>query len=63
MRGRCRFRFIALDGRQLTEPLLNQIEVAIRTCDSCLSCATHAMGKMPLEITVVDAAGETLSIA
>ena len=36
-----------LDGRQLTEPLLNQIEVAIRAYDPCLSCATHAMGKMP----------------
>ncbi|NNJ98052.1 MAG: Ni/Fe hydrogenase subunit alpha, partial [Gammaproteobacteria bacterium] len=36
-----------LDGNQLTEPLLNQVEVAIRAYDPCLSCATHAMGKMP----------------
>jgi NAD-reducing hydrogenase large subunit len=43
-----------LDGSQLTEPLLNQIEVAIRAYDPCLSCATHAMGKMPLEITLVN---------
>ncbi len=43
-----------LDGNQLTEPLLNQIEVAIRAYDPCLSCATHAMGKMPLEITLVN---------
>jgi NAD-reducing hydrogenase large subunit len=43
-----------LDGSRLTEPLLNQIEVAIRAYDPCLSCATHAMGKMPLEITLVD---------
>ena len=43
-----------LDGNQLTEPLLNQIEVAIRAYDPCLSCATHAMGKMPLEISLVD---------
>ena len=43
-----------LDGSQLTEPLLNQIEVAIRAYDPCLSCATHAMGKMPLEISLVD---------
>jgi len=49
-----------LDGRQLTEPLLNQIEVAIRAYDPCLSCATHAMGKMPLEITLVDAAGDVV---
>jgi NAD-reducing hydrogenase large subunit len=43
-----------LDGSQLTEPLLNQIEVAIRAYDPCLSCATHAMGKMPLEITLIN---------
>jgi NAD-reducing hydrogenase large subunit len=46
-----------LDGRELTEPLLNQVEVAIRAYDPCLSCATHAVGKMPLEIELVDAAG------
>ncbi len=46
-----------LDGRELTEPLLNRIEIAIRAYDPCLSCATHAIGKMPLEVTLVDAAG------
>ncbi|MEA3278084.1 MAG: Ni/Fe hydrogenase subunit alpha [Pseudomonadota bacterium] len=49
-----------LDGRELTEPLLNQIEVAIRAYDPCLSCATHAVGKMPLEIELVDAAGDVV---
>ncbi len=49
-----------LDGNELTEPLLNQIEVAIRAYDPCLSCATHAMGKMPLEITLVNAKGEVI---
>ncbi len=46
-----------LDGRELTEPLLNQIEVAIRAYDPCLSCATHALGKMPLEISLIDSNG------
>ncbi|MGB5833543.1 MAG: Ni/Fe hydrogenase subunit alpha [Thiohalocapsa sp.] len=46
-----------LDGHQLTEPLLNHIEVAIRAYDPCLSCATHAVGKMPLEIDLLDASG------
>ena len=41
-----------LDGKQLTEALLNQVEVAIRAYDPCLSCATHAMGKMPLQINL-----------
>ena len=49
-----------LDGSRLTEPLLNQIEVAIRAYDPCLSCATHAMGKMPLEISLVDSRGQTI---
>lgn len=43
-----------LNGNELTEPLLNQVEVAIRAYDPCLSCATHAMGKMPLEISLLD---------
>ena len=47
-----------LDGRKLTEGLLNHIEVAIRAFDPCLSCATHALGKMPLVVELVDAAGD-----
>jgi NAD-reducing hydrogenase large subunit len=49
-----------LDGRSLTEGLLNHIEVAIRAFDPCLSCATHALGKMPLEAELVDAAGSVI---
>jgi len=46
-----------LDGRKLTEGLLNHIEVAIRAFDPCLSCATHAVGQMPLAVELVDAGG------
>jgi len=46
-----------LSGREITEPLLNHIEVAIRAFDPCLSCATHALGRMALEVTLVDADG------
>ncbi|PWU22555.1 MAG: Ni/Fe hydrogenase subunit alpha [Bdellovibrio sp.] len=35
------------------DPLLNAIEVAIRAYDPCLSCATHALGKMPLAVQVM----------
>jgi NAD-reducing hydrogenase large subunit len=38
------------DGREITEGMLNSIEVAVRAYDPCLSCATHALGKMPLVI-------------
>ena len=47
-----------LDGRELTEGLLNHIEVAVRAFDPCLSCATHAMGKMPLAVELRDSSGE-----
>ncbi len=46
-----------LDGQKITEGLLNYIEVAIRAFDPCLSCATHAIGKMPLEVELFDAGG------
>jgi NAD-reducing hydrogenase large subunit len=46
------------DGREVTEGLLNRIEVAIRAYDPCLSCATHAVGQMPLNLEVLDASGE-----
>jgi NAD-reducing hydrogenase large subunit len=32
--------------------MLNQVEIAIRAYDPCLSCATHAMGQMPLKAEV-----------
>ncbi|MEW6563621.1 MAG: Ni/Fe hydrogenase subunit alpha [Pseudomonadota bacterium] len=50
-----------LDGREITEGLLNRIEVAIRAFDPCLSCATHALGKMPLEVELVDVEGRQVS--
>ena len=52
-----------LDGQELTEGLLNHIEVAIRAYDPCLSCATHALGQMPLEVSLVGPEGEPLDRA
>jgi NAD-reducing hydrogenase large subunit len=46
-----------LTGHEPSEGLLNHIEVAIRAFDPCLSCATHAMGQMPLYVEVLDASG------
>ena len=39
---------------EITEGMLNQVEVAIRAFDPCLSCATHALGQMPLKVSVFD---------
>jgi len=50
-----------IDGvPDITEGLLNHIEVAIRAYDPCLSCATHAMGKMPLKVTLFDCEGNEI---
>jgi len=49
-----------VDGNRLTEGMLNRVEAAIRCYDPCLSCSTHAVGKMPLEIALVAADGTVL---
>jgi NAD-reducing hydrogenase large subunit len=49
-----------LSGREITEGLLNHVEVAIRAYDPCLSCATHALGQMPLAVDLLDASGALL---
>ncbi|MDO8989796.1 MAG: Ni/Fe hydrogenase subunit alpha [Sideroxyarcus sp.] len=51
-----------IDGKKLTEGMLNHIEVAIRAFDPCLSCATHALGKMPLEVELLDAEGGRVDV-
>jgi len=46
-------------GTVITEGLLNQIEMAFRAYDPCMSCATHSLpGQMPLAVTIYDVKGE-----
>ena len=50
-----------LDGKsEITEGMMNQVEVAIRAYDPCLSCATHAMGQMPFELQLFDHYGNLI---
>lgn len=44
----------------ITDGMLNQVEVAIRAYDPCLSCATQAMGKMPLRAELYNHLGELI---
>ncbi len=45
-------------GEVITDGLLNKIEMAFRSYDPCLSCATHSLpGQMPLEVVIYDADG------
>jgi len=44
----------------ISEGMLNEIEVAIRAYDPCLSCATHAVGQMPLKVSLFDSRGNII---
>jgi len=46
--------------REITEGMLNGVEVGIRAYDPCLSCATHALGNMGLLVQLFDARGRLL---
>jgi NAD-reducing hydrogenase large subunit len=45
----------------LNEGMLNRVEAAIRCFDPCLSCSTHALGQMALELEVVGPGGDVLA--
>jgi NAD-reducing hydrogenase large subunit len=51
-------RFV--QGTRLTEGMLNRVEAVIRAFDPCLSCSTHAIGQMPLQIQLVAPDGEVV---
>ena len=39
-----------VQGENIAEGMLNRVEAVVRTFDPCLSCSTHALGRMPLAI-------------
>jgi len=48
-------------GAEVTEGILNMIEMAFRAYDPCFSCATHCIpGQMPMILEIRDASGELL---
>jgi NAD-reducing hydrogenase large subunit len=47
-------------ARKLEEGMLNRVEAVIRAFDPCLSCATHALGSMPLDVQLFDSAGRLI---
>jgi NAD-reducing hydrogenase large subunit len=49
-----------IKGDKIEEGMLNRVESTIRCYDPCLSCSTHAMGKMPMVINVLDAEGSII---
>jgi NAD-reducing hydrogenase large subunit len=51
---------VLAEKKEITEGMLNRVEIAIRAYDPCLSCATHAVGQMPLEVQICDSQGQIL---
>ncbi|MBM3746301.1 MAG: Ni/Fe hydrogenase subunit alpha [Acidobacteria bacterium] len=51
-------RFV--DGKRLQEGMLNRVSAVVRAYDPCLSCSTHAAGRVPLSIQLLDAEGRRL---
>jgi NAD-reducing hydrogenase large subunit len=49
-------------GGHVTEGILNRVEAVIRAFDPCLSCSTHAVGRMPMIIEVLDAQGDLVEV-
>jgi NAD-reducing hydrogenase large subunit len=51
-------RFV--DGNNLQEGMLNRVEAVIRAFDPCLSCSTHAVGQMQMEIELLSPEGKVV---
>lgn len=49
-----------VNGKKLSEGLLNRVEAVIRAFDPCLSCATHALGRMALDAQLFDSEGNLI---
>jgi len=49
-----------IHGENVDEGVLNSMEHVIRCYDPCLSCSTHAVGKMPLSVNIVDKEGNSI---
>jgi len=47
-------------GEEISEGALNRVEAVIRAFDPCLSCSTHALGRMPLRIQLLGPDGKVL---
>ncbi len=48
-------------GVEVTDGILNMVEMAFRAYDPCFSCATHSLpGQMPMTVDIYDADGKLL---
>ncbi|MBL6946199.1 MAG: Ni/Fe hydrogenase subunit alpha [Rhodospirillales bacterium] len=52
-----------VDGNNIKEGMLNRVEAVVRAYDPCLSCSTHALGQMPMQLQLISPTGELLDEA
>ena len=48
-------------GPDVTQGMLNRVEAAIRAYDPCLSCSTHAVGQMPIQLEIIGPDGKLIN--
>ncbi len=53
--------YIQATTGEIPEPMLNRVEAGIRCYDPCLSCSTHADGRLALQYELVSANGQVLA--
>jgi len=49
-----------VNGEKLSEGMLNRVEAVVRAFDPCLSCSTHALGQMALQVQLLAPDGAVL---
>ncbi len=49
-----------IQGPEIPEGMLNRVEAGVRAFDPCLSCSTHAIGQMPMQIELIAADGRVI---
>jgi len=50
-----------IKGGEVSDGLLNMVEMAFRAYDPCFACATHSLpGETPLEVNIYDHRGRLL---
>jgi NAD-reducing hydrogenase large subunit len=52
-----------IDGKEITDGMLNRVQAVLRAYDPCLSCSTHATGQYAVELQLLDADGAVLDAA
>lgn len=49
-----------IHGDNADEATLNKIEMVVRAYDPCVSCATHAIGRIPIILSLFDSEGKVI---